>query len=121
MIAVLLGLIYIAFLLFIIISGWKVFVKAGQPGWGFIIPIYNLYLWLKIAGRPGWWLILCLIPLVNFVILIIVCLDIAKVFGKGAGFGILLLLLSIVALPILAFGSATYTKPGGAAPAPAAA
>ncbi len=117
MIAVLIGLVYIAVLLFIIISGWKVFVKAGQPGWGFIIPIYNIYLWLKIAGRPGWWLILCLFPLVNFIIAIIVCLDIAKAFGKGVGFGILLLLLSIIALPILAFGSATYTKPAGAAPA----
>ena len=115
MIAVLVGLVlaalYLGIALFYIICYWKVFTKAGKPGWGIFIPIYNLYLCVKIAGRSGWWVLLCFIPLVNFVILIILSLDIAKAFGKGTGFGILLFLLPIIAVPILAFGSAVYTAP----------
>ncbi len=110
-------IIYIAVLLFMIIAMWKVFTKAGQPGWAILIPIYNLYVMCKIAGRPGWWVILFFIPLVNFIIIIIICLDIAKHFGQGAGFGIGLLLLPFIFYPILGFGSATYQ--GGATQQPA--
>jgi UPF0716 family protein affecting phage T7 exclusion len=56
-----------------------------------------------------------LIPLVNFIILIIIDIDIAKNFGKGVGFGIGLLLLPFIFFPILGFGSAQYQ---GAASAP---
>ena len=97
--------------LLLIIAMWKVFTKAGQPGWASIIPIYNLYIWCKIVGRPGWWIILMLIPFVNFVICIILCIDMAKSFGKGAGFGIGLALLGIIFWPILGFGSAQYQGP----------
>jgi len=97
--------------LLLIIAMWKVFTKAGQPGWASIIPIYNLYIWCKIVGRPGWWIILMLIPFVNFVICIILCIDMAKSFGKGAGFGIGLALLGIIFWPILGFGSAPYQGP----------
>ena len=105
---VLVILIILAFALFMIVSYWKVFEKAGQPGWGVLIPIYNILLLLKIAGKPGWWILLYLIPLVNIVIGIIVCIDIAKNFGKDAGFGIGLAFLGIIFYPILAFGSAQY-------------
>ena len=71
--------------LFLIVAMWKVFTKAGQPGWASIILIYNLYVWCKIVGRPWWWILLMLIPFVNFIILIILCIDMAKSFGKGAG------------------------------------
>ena len=97
--------------LLLIIAMWKVFTKAGQPGWASIIPIYNLYIWCKIVGRPGWWIILMLIPFVNFVICMILCIDMAKSFGKGAGFGIGLALLGIIFWPILGFGSAQYQGP----------
>ena len=107
---ILLLIIAIAISLFVIISMWKVFVKAGQPGWGVLIPIYNVYLMLQIAGRPGWWLILFLIPFVNFVVGIIVDIDIAKNFGKDAAFGLGLFFLGFIFYPILAFGSATYQK-----------
>lgn len=110
-VAVVIGLL-IALLL--IVAMWKVFTKAGQPGWASIIPIYNLYVWCKIVGRPGWWIILMLIPLVNFVISIILCIDMAKSFGKGTGFGIGLALLGIIFLPILGFGSAQYHGPTSA-------
>jgi hypothetical protein len=97
--------------LFLIVAMWKVFTKAGQPGWASIIPIYNLYVWCKIVGRPGWWIILLLIPFVNFIIGIILSIDLAKSFGKGAGFGIGLALLGIIFWPILGFGSAQYHGP----------
>lgn len=99
---------YIAVVVFLIASMWKVFVKAGQPGWAAIVPIYNIYIMLQIAGRPGWWLLLMFVPLVNFVVQIIVALDIARNFGKTTGFGVGLILLSPIFYPILGFGSATY-------------
>jgi Family of unknown function (DUF5684) len=105
---------YSVVLILVIASWWKMFTKAGQPGWAAIIPILNLYFFCKVAGRPGWWLILMLIPLVNFIIIIILCLDIAKAFGKGVGFGIGLIFLPFIFYPILAFGSAQYQ---GGAPA----
>ena len=81
-----------------------------------IIPILNFYILCKIAGRPGWWLLLMLIPLVNFVIWIIVSLDVAKNFGKGAGFGIGIAFLSFIFLPILGFGDAQYQGPATTRP-----
>jgi len=107
--AVLIAELLIALL--VIVAMWKVFTKAGRPGWAAIIPIYNMYVWCKIVGRPGWWVILMLIPLVNIIIGIIVCIDMAKSFGKGVGFGIGIALLGIIFLPILGFGSAQYQGP----------
>jgi len=82
--------------------------KAGKPGWGAIIPIYNVYLLIKIAGRPGWWLILYFIPIVNIIILLLVSLDIARNFGHGAGFGILLWLIAPIMYLVLGFGASEY-------------
>lgn len=101
-------LIEIALIVLIIAGFWKTFTKAGHPGWASIIPIYNAYILLKVAGRPGWWLLLMLIPLVNVVIAIIVAIDVAKAFGKGTGFGLGLAFLAFIFYPILGFGDATY-------------
>jgi hypothetical protein len=101
----------LAFAVLMIAALWKIFSKAGQPGWAAIIPIVNTYFTIKIAGRPWWWLILMLIPFVNFIVWIMLCIDLAKSFGKGAGFGIGLLLLPIIFFPILGFGSAQYHGP----------
>jgi len=99
---------YLVFTILMIAAWWKIFTKAGQPGWATIIPIYNWIVWCRIAGRPWWWILLMLIPFVNFIILIILLIDLAKSFGKGVGFGIGLLLLGVIFFPILGFGSATY-------------
>lgn len=107
-------LIYLAVIVLMIASFWKIFTKAGKPGWAAIVPIYNLVVLLEIVGRPVWWIVLLLIPLVNFVILILLCMDLAKSFGQGAGFGIGLLLLGPIFYPILAFGSSTYRGPAAA-------
>ncbi len=93
---------------FMIAAMWKVFEKAGEPGWAAIIPIYNVIVLLKIAGRPAWWILLYLVPLVNIVIAVMVSIDIAKRFGKGTGFGIGLAFLGLIFYPILGFGDAQY-------------
>ena len=110
-----LAALYLGVALFYVIAYWKIFTKAGKPGWGIFIPIYNLYLWVKIAGRPGWWVLLCFIPIVNFVIAIIVMIDVAKAFGKSTLWGVFMLfLLSFIGIPILGYGKAAYTQPAGA-------
>ena len=93
----------------LVIAGlWKTFEKAGHPGWGAIIPIYNLYLLIKVGGRPGWWLILFLLPIVSIIIWLIVSIDIAKNFGHGGGYGILLWLFAPIMYLVLGFGSDEY-------------
>jgi Family of unknown function (DUF5684) len=94
-----------------IIAWWKVFTKAGHPGWACLIPIYNLYILIKIAGKPGWWIVLFLIPVVNFVIAIIVHIGVANNFGKSALFGLGLAFLPFIFYLILAFGDAQYIGP----------
>ena len=96
---------YFAFIIFMIVVMWKIFVKAGKPGWGIFIPIYNIILQLEIAGRPIWWIFLFLIPFVNIIFGIIIVLDIAKAFGKGTGFAIGMIFLPYIFFPILAFDS----------------
>jgi len=92
----------------LIVAWWKIFTKAGKPGWAALIPIYNVIVMLQVVGRPVWWVILFFIPVVNFIIGIIVFLDLAKVFGKSAWFGIGLILLNLIFVLILAFGDAEY-------------
>ena len=107
-------IIYIAIIVAIIAGWWMIFTKAGEAGWKSIIPIWNILVLLKIIGREWWWIILMLIPLVNIVIWIIVSLDLAKVFGRGTGFGIGLAFLGFIFAPILGFGSDTYKGPDAA-------
>jgi hypothetical protein len=101
-------LVWCAVLLIIIISLWKIFEKAGKPGWAAIIPIYNMIVMLEIAGKPIWWFILMLIPFVNLIVIIIVLIAFARNYGKGVGFAIGLLLLPFIFYPMLAFGDARY-------------
>lgn len=103
-----------AVMVVVIVGFWKVFEKAGQPGWAAIVPLYNAYILLKIAGRPGWWLLLFMIPFVNLAIALIVAIDVAKAFGQSAAFGIvLLLLLGGIGYLVLGFGNYRYLGPAG--------
>jgi len=106
--------IWLALFILMFASAWKVFVKAGKPGWAAIIPIYNVVVLLEIVEKPLWWIILYFVPLVNIVVTVLVSLALAEKFGRGTGFGIGLWLLPIVFYPILAFGSATYRASGEA-------
>ena len=102
---------YVIILVIIFASLWRIFTKAGKPGWAAIIPIYNMIVILEIVGKPIYWVLLWLIPCVNIVIGVLVMIELAKVFGKDVGFAVGLILLGIVFLPILAFGSARYQGP----------
>lgn len=101
-------LLFLAVSILIIIGMWKVFEKGGQPGWGCLVPIYNVYCLVKIAGKEWWWILLLLIPLVNIVIAILVSIAISRNFGKGGGFALGLFLLPCIFYPILGFGDASY-------------
>ncbi|QEG42428.1 DUF5684 domain-containing protein [Roseimaritima ulvae] len=117
-------LVMMALNLLIIVGLWKVFSKAGKPGWAALIPVYNLIVLLEIVKRPLWWVVLAMIPMVNLAVSIVLCLDLAKQFNKGPGFGIGLALLPYVFVPMLGFGSAEYadaveagmTPTGGSTP-----
>lgn len=110
-------LIYFGLILVMIIGMWKMFSKAGKPGWASIIPIYNVVVLIEIAGKPIWWVLLAMIPFVNFVILIIVNLALAERFGKGGGYAVGLTFLPFIFIPMLGFGNASYQP----APTPTAA
>ena len=111
----LLGLvIYAALIVLIVASMWKLFTKAGKPGWASLIPIYNTIVLIEITGRPLWWFVLLLIPFVNIVFLVILMNDLSKSFGQGIGTTLLLIFLPFIAFPMLAFGSASYVGPAAA-------
>lgn len=98
-----------AIIMLIVVSQWKIFVKAGKPGWASLIPIYNTVVELQIIGKPDWYVLLLFVPFVNIVITIMICIELAKVFGKSALFGFFGLgIFSIIGYPILAFGKAKY-------------
>lgn len=97
------------------VSLWRVFKKAGKPGWGSIIPFYNIILLLEIAGKPAWWIILFFIPLVNIIVGVIVNISIAENFGKSAAFGGFgLTFLGFIFYPLLASSKVTYVGQGKA-------
>lgn len=108
-------LFYLAFLVFIIATGWKIFEKAGQPGWASIIPIYSTIVLLRIIGKPWWWIFLLFFPLIinNIIFGIWATNLLSKSFGKDEGYTVGLLLLGIVFYPMLAFGDARYIGPYG--------
>lgn len=108
-----LTLIWLALLIFMYAALWKVFTKAGKPGWAAIVPVYNAYIMLKIGGKPGWWLVLFLIPVLNIIVIIWMLNMISKSFGKDENFTVGMILMSIIFLPILGFGSARYRGPYG--------
>ena len=98
----------LAFVVFMVAALWKIYAKAGKPGWAAIVPIYNIIVLLEIAGRPGWWIVLMFVPIANFIVSIIVAIDVAKAFGKGTGFGLGLAFLGPIFYPILGFGAARH-------------
>lgn len=99
--------------IFGIIVSWKVFKKAGRPGWACIIPIYNIYVMFDIVYGKGIKFLLLLIPFYNIYVIIKFAIDMAHVFGKSTGFGIGILFLSVIFYAILAFGDARYLGPVG--------
>ena len=107
-----LGVGYIIFMLAIavvaIIAMWKLFTKAGKPGWHSIIPFLNYYYMFEIAGMNGWMFLLLCIPIANIVVSIMLAINLAKAFGKSSGFAVGLVLLPFIFMLILAFGKDEY-------------
>lgn len=104
------GLLFMSLIAFALIGGlWKLFEKAGEPGWAALVPIYNGVVLLKIAGKPAWWLVLFFIPLVNLIATFMVAVAVSERFGKGTGFALGLVLVPYVFYPILGFGKSQYT------------
>ena len=93
---------------FMLVAIWKIFIKAGRPGWAAIIPIYDVYTLIKVAGLEWWYLLLLLVPLANIYAIFKIYIELAHNFGKSTGFGVLSVFFSLICLPILAFGDAKY-------------
>lgn len=104
------GLIQIGLIIVFAIAWWKIFEKAGKPGWAGLIPFYNLWVMCEILWfKKGWmYFIGFLIPFVNIVVMILYILRLAKAFGKGIGFALGLLFLGPIFILILAFGDSEY-------------
>ena len=101
-------LLSLAFAVLAIVAMWKIFEKAGEPGWAAIIPFYNIYVLFKITWGNGWKFLFLLIPIANIVFAIITMVKLAKAFGKSGGFAVGLIFLSIIFYCILAFDQSQY-------------
>lgn len=115
--------VWLALVVVMVVSMWKIFEKAGVEGWKAIIPVYNTWVLAEISGRPGWWALVGLagiIPILGifasiaaFVLYILIAIDLVKSFGKEPIWALLIILVPIVGFPMLAFGDAKYKGPAG--------
>ncbi len=94
--------------LVVLASTWRLFTKAGEPGWAVLVPIYNIITLLRVAGKPLWWLVLLLLPVANVFAADYISAGVAARFGKGTGFAIGMVLMPFLFYPLLAFGDARY-------------
>src|SRR5947208_1892155 len=92
----------------LVIANWRIFAKAGVPGWACLVPIYNVVKLLHITGRSGWWLLGMFVPFLNIFVAIRLVFDLASAFGRSVAFGFGLLLLSPIFVAILGFGDSRY-------------
>lgn len=105
------SLIVLAIAIVVLVGLWKVFEKAGKPGWGAIVPFYNLYCLFDMTFGTGWLFLLMFIPCVGQIMLIIMWVKLAMAFDKGVAFGIGILFLPFIFVPMLGFGDAQYVGP----------
>lgn len=116
-------LIPVVVLAFILIAAqWKIFKKAGRPGWAAIVPVYNTYVLFEITGYPAWISLLQLVPVANIIAVVYAVMatfKLGKLFGKSDGFAICMILFPYITYPILGFGNATFNS-SAAAVAPVA-
>ena len=103
------GLIQFVIGILIIVAFWRIFVKAGYPGWQALIPILNTVRMFQMGGRSGWWTLLVFVPLGNIVAYVMLVLGVCKAFGKGTGYALLCIFFPFIGFPMLGFGDATYT------------
>lgn len=102
---------FVFIMLLMLVTMWRIFTKAGYAGWTSLVPIYNAVVLMWIAGKPGWWVLLMMLPVVNIIIMLLADIGLAHQFDKGTGFGVGLFFLPLIFMPILAFGSAEHVNP----------
>ncbi len=102
------GLVMLAIVAVCIIANWKLFEKAGKPGWACLIPFYNMYVMLQICGMGAIWFLAFFVPVANMVVSVMMCLRLAKSFGQSALVGVAMIFVPFIILPMLAFGDAQY-------------
>jgi uncharacterized protein DUF5684 len=106
------SLVWLAIVVVLIAAYWRIFAKAGRPGWASLVPIYNVVTLLHITGRSGWWTLGMFVPLLNIFVFIRLVFELAGAFGRGIGFGFGLLFLSPIFIPVLGFGDSRYVGRG---------
>lgn len=104
-------IVILALAVLMLVANWKIFVKAGKPGWGAIVPFYNTYCLFDMSFGNGWLFLLTLVPCVGTVMAIIMYVKLAQAFGRSGGFAVGLIFLPVIFLPILGFGDAEYIGP----------
>jgi hypothetical protein len=99
-------LFILAVVVLMIAATWRVYERAGEPGWAVLVPIFNIYILCKVARMSPWWMLAVIIPIVNIIFAFATSFGVAKRFGKGAGYGLGLALLPFIFWPLLAWGDA---------------
>ena len=110
------GMMVFMFVVFLFFAacGWKIYAKAGKPGWAALVPIYNQWVMMEIVGFPGIYMLAFFVPFINMLFGLFCVYRLAKVFGKDMGYTIGLILLSPIFYPLLAFGDSEYLGPEAA-------
>ncbi|MBC7764658.1 hypothetical protein H7Y29_02995 [Microbacteriaceae bacterium] len=99
----------IGIIVLLVTAMWKLYAKAGKPGWTSIVPFYNTYIMVELAGRPVWWFaVILLVPFVGTVLSLIVIIDFVKAYGKSTGYGVLSWFFPYITFPIMAFDKNTH-------------
>ena len=102
------AVIYVIVMIILIVANWKIFTKAGKPGWAILIPIYNIIVMLQIVEKPVWWIVMLFIPVVNIVFAIMIIYNFVLKFGKPGWHVILALVFGVIYYPYIAFSDAKY-------------
>ena len=101
-------ILWIVMTIVLIVANWKIFTKAGKPGWAILIPIYNIIVMMQIIKKPLWWVIILFVPIVDIVFVILIVYNLVIKFGQPGWHVILALFLGIIYYPYLAFSKAEY-------------
>lgn len=96
-------LVLLVIILVNLVSTWKIYEKAGVPGWKAIIPFYNVWVLAEIGGKPGWWSLLSYIPCIGIFAVVALWMEVCNKFNRNRFFTLGIILLPFVFLPMLAF------------------
>jgi len=92
----------------LVIANWKIFTKAGKPGWAILVPVYNIVVMIQIIDKPMWWIVMLFIPIANIVFMIKILYNLVLKFGQPGWHVVLALFVGVIYYPYLAFSKASY-------------